>query len=147
MADELINDVGFESPEIGSDDSDFLGGKTLVEEPEAKTPDTKQPDDGEELLDGKQNKPGEPGQKPTEKTPDGKPPAEKKEELSGFAARFLKKDEKGGSTFDADSALSFIKPGDGKDASFRYDLKPRKAAEDKPEKPAEQVNPFKQRIE
>lgn len=146
MSEELINDVGYESPETGGDD-DFLGGKTLVSEPEAKEPDAKQPEDGEELLDGKQKQPGEAGQKPKEKAPDGKPPVEKKDELSGFASRFLKKDEKGGSAFDADSALSFIKPGDGKDASFRYELKPRKAAEDQPQAPAEPVNPFKQRIE
>jgi len=140
MSDEVINEVGFES----NDETDFLDGKTLVDDTAAE-PSLEKPEEGK-TDDGKE--PTKEPVPPVDKAVQA--PASKKEDgtLSGFAQRFMKKGDKGESIFDSEGALSFIKPGNGKDAPFRYDLKPRKAAEATVDgKPAEPVNPFKQKIE
>jgi hypothetical protein len=157
MSEEtLINEVGYGGQEIDVDESgDFLDGKTLVTDSTGagdanKKPDTGKNTDDEIDIDTGKTK----GQKPegsTEKQTDKAPADKGAQKISGFASRFMKQDAKGGSVFDADGAMAFIKPGDGKDASFRYELKPRKGQEKQTDgadgKPKEPVNPYKQRIE
>jgi len=145
MAEELVNEVGFESG-----DTDFIDGKTLVDDTTAQgepdKPETGKADDGKKPDAADVPPVGVKGDTPAAPVKEG----EKEDEVRGFARRFLKAGENGQSTFDAESALAFLKPEAG--APSRYELKPRKveekAVEKKDEgKPVEPVNPFKQRIE
>ena len=136
----VINEIGFSGNETGMDPIDgFFSDKEIVEEP------AQQPEKGEkkEPVEVEKQKPAE------NKT--AAPVIEKKVEgvtepkFSDFVnEKFLKKGEDGSSSFDSESALSFLK---GKDnLAFKY-VPPVRAPAKAETVNAEPVNPYKKQIE
>ncbi len=136
MAEDLLNEIGGAGNETGQEFADdMFADKEIVDSEEPQGGETKQEEPKEEP------KPKENGKKQDDPGKDDSP------KLSSFAQeRFLKKAEDGSSAFDAEGALSFMKPKSG-NLSFEYKPKIKPAENTEPKEPEKPVNPYQARME